>query len=71
MNIKEIHEDIMKHAKKAIQSLKDDPFDELRDHWNGFKAFMVSLFALLMIVLLLVFFPVGYIIAFAIRSFKK
>ncbi len=71
MNINEIHEDIMKHTKKAIQSLKDDPFDELRYHWNGFKAFMVSLFALLMIVLLLVFFPVSYIIAFAIRSFKK
>ena len=71
MSIREIHNDIMKHTKLAIRDLKDDPFDELRYHWNGFKSFMVSLFALVMLVLLLLFFPVSYIIAFAIRSFRK
>lgn len=71
MKYKEIHNDIMKYTKLIIKDLKEDPFSEIRYYWSGFKSFMVSLFALVVAVALLLFFPITYIIAFAIRGLKK
>ena len=71
MNPIEVHKDIMKQTRAAWRGLTNDPFDELRYHWYGFKSFLVSLFSLVTLTLIFLFYPLAYIIAFVIRSLKK
>ena len=71
MNIKKHHDDFIKVTKRLIVEITDDPFGYIMMHWYGFKMFILNILVLLLTVIMLLLFPISYIIGVGLRIIQE
>ena len=71
MNIKKHHDDFIKVTKRLIVEIKDDPFGYIMMHWYGFKMFTINISILILTVIILLLFPIMYLIGVGSRIIQE
>ena len=71
MNIKKHHDDVIKTGKEMFVEIRGSPFGDIVMHWYGFKMFIINILILILAVIILLLFPISYIIGVGSRIIQE
>ena len=71
MNIKKHHNDFVGSIKETIIAIKENPFGDIMMHWWGFKMFIINILILILAVVMIILFPITYVVAIGSRIIQE